>query len=78
MVYYSRFLTVLHWLSVLLFVGMFAAIVFVFETADSYILELGFGLSVMGIVPWALVVTIKYAILGQLLIFPWTKPAPQK
>ena len=78
MVYYSRFLTVLHWLSVLLFVGMFAAIVFVFETADSYILELGFGLSVMGIVPWALVVIIKYATLGQLLIFPWTKPAPQK
>ncbi|MBT71291.1 MAG: hypothetical protein CMQ15_04515 [Gammaproteobacteria bacterium] len=72
------FLTVLHWLSVLFFVGMFAAIVFVFETADSYILEFSFGLAVMGIIPWMLVVIMRYATLGQLLIFPWTKPSPQK
>ncbi len=78
MVYHSRFLTVLHWLSVLLFVAMFAAIVFVIQTADSYILELSFGLLIMGINPWVLVVALKYATLGQLLIFPWTKPAPQK
>jgi|TARA_B100000959_G_scaffold268993_1_gene314294 hypothetical protein len=57
---------------------MFAAIVFVFETADSYILEFSFGLAVMGIIPWMLVVIMRYATLGQLLIFPWTKPSPQK
>lgn len=78
MVYHSRFLTVLHWLCVLLFVGMFAATVFVFKTADSYVMELAFGLSIMGIIPWALVVIMKYAMLGQLLIFPWTKQSSQK
>jgi hypothetical protein len=72
------FLVVLHWLCVLFFVGMFAAIVFLFQTADSYVWEISFGLLVLGIVPWVLVVAMRYATLGQLFIFPWTRPAPKK